>query len=104
MPYVTNKTSVSQVEWLASAKFQNFTYQISDVGVVANADGRKIIPSGTVYPLNDATAVGIVFNDVDVTNGPQPGAVTVEAYVIQARLPVVPVAAAITAMKEIKFR
>lgn len=104
MPYVSNKKTVSQINFLASSKFQAFTYQVSDVGVTANAQGQKIVPAGSVYPLNDATAVGILYNDVNVTEGPQPGSVIVEGYILQARLPVVPVAAAITAMKEIKFR
>lgn len=101
--YVSKK-DVSQINFLASAKFQAFTYQVSDAGVTANADGRKIVPAGTVYPANDATAVGILLNDVDVTEGPQPGAVIVEGYIIEARLPVAPDALAKPKMAEIKFR
>jgi hypothetical protein len=97
--------SAVQINFLASANFQAFTYQVSDVGVVANSEGKKIVPAGTVYPANDATAVGILLNDIDVTQGPQPGSVIVEGYIIEARLPVAPEAvAAKPAMKEIKFR
>lgn len=103
MPYVTNKTR-TEVNFLASAKYVAFTYQISDSGVSANADGRKIVPAGTVYPANDATALGILHDDIDVTNGPQPGSVIVEGWILEARLPVAPAAAAKTAMKEIKFK
>lgn len=102
--YVTRPENVSQINFLASAKYQNFTYQISDAGVTADANGRKIVPAGTVIPSNDENAFGILFNDVDVTEGPQPGAVMVEGYVIQARLPVNPTPEAKAAMKEIKFR
>ncbi|MBU5214364.1 hypothetical protein [Heyndrickxia oleronia] len=102
--YVKKPVKVEQVNFLASAKYQNFTYQVSNVGVAANAEGRKIVPAGTIYPANDATAVGILFNDVDVTEGPQPGAVMVEGYVLSARLPVAPTDEAKTALKEIKFR
>lgn len=102
--YVTNTGKVEQINFLASAKYQNFTYQVSDTGVTANADGRKIVPAGTVYPANDATAIGILFNDVDVTEGPQPGAVMVEGYVLEARLPVAPDALAKAELTEIKFR
>lgn len=101
--YVQNE-SISQVNFLASAKVQAFTYQVSDAGVSANDKGRKIVPAGTVYPANDATAVGILYTDVDVTHGPQPGAVIVEGYILEARLPAAPVAEAKTALKEIKFR
>ncbi|MCM3747448.1 hypothetical protein M3223_08780 [Paenibacillus pasadenensis] len=99
------KTSVTQPNFLASAKFTSFTYQVSDAGVLANAQGRKIVPAGTVYPANDATAIGLLLNDIDVTTGPQPGAVLVEAWVLEARLPVAPAAAAKTALAgKIKFK
>lgn len=103
MVYV-KRESVSQPNFLASQKYTAFTYQISDSGVTADTEGRKIVPAGTVWPANDATAVGILLNDIDVTTGPQPGAVMVEGWVLQARLPVAPAAAAITAMKGIKFK
>lgn len=104
MPYAKNFGKTEQINFLASAKYQAFTVQVSDSGVVAGADGRKVVPAGTVWPLNDATAQGILFNDVEVTYGPQPASLLVEAYILEARLPVAPVAAAKTAMKEIKFR
>lgn len=78
---------VEQINWLASAKFQTFTYQIPQSLGKLQPDGRKIVPSGTVFPANDATAIGIVFNDVDVTHGDAPGAVLVEGWIIEERLP-----------------
>lgn len=64
------------------------TYQIrpaiefSDIGkrtktVQVDADftpfvvenGRKIVVKGTVFPSNDADALGLIFNDVDITDG-----------------------------------
>lgn len=101
--YVSPKRTAADINILKSSKFQSFTVQVSDAGVTANAHGRKIVPAGTIYPANDATATGILYKDVDVTNGPQPGANIVEGYIIKGRLPVVPAAAAITALKEIKF-
>lgn len=104
MPYVKPVTNANRVNFLASSKLQAFTYQVSDVGVVADANGKKIVKAGTILPLNDATAKGILYTDVDVTNGPQPGSLIVEGYVLEARLPVAPAAAAKTALKDIKFR
>lgn len=106
MPFV-NKESVSQPNFLASAKFVSATYQINATGVTANAKGRKIVPAGTVYPANDATAIGITYTDTDVTEGPQPGSVLIEAWILKERLPVVPSAEALTALAEksdIKFK
>ncbi|SDR82025.1 hypothetical protein SAMN05444162_0119 [Paenibacillaceae bacterium GAS479] len=97
--------SVKQVNFLASSKFTSFTYQVSDTAVTPDAKGRKIFPAGTVYPANDATAIGILLNDIDVTTGPQPGAVLVDAWILEARLPVAPAAAAKTALAgKIKFK
>lgn len=101
---VTPVKKAEDVNFLASAKVQSFTHQIEDAGVPANADGRKIVKAGTIYPANDETAEGIIYTDVDVTDGPQPGALIVEAYILKDRLPVEPTAEAIEALKEIKFR
>ena len=98
-----NNNSAERIEFLASSHFISFTRQVSDAGVTANEDGRKIVPAGSVYPANDATAEGILLNDVDVTHGPQPGAVLVEGYVIEARLPVAPDALAKPEIPEVKF-
>ena len=62
------KESVKEKNFLASAKFQ------------------KIVQAGTVYK-KAGKAIGLIFADVDVTHGPQPAAVMVEGYVIEARLP-----------------
>lgn len=102
--YIKKTSYTNTPEFLASAHFINFTTTVSDVGVVANPEGKKIVKAGTVLPANDATAKGILFHDVDVTYGPQPGALMVEGYVLEARLPIVPETTAKTALKEIKFR
>lgn len=107
MPYVKDYGKAEEINFLASSKVVSATYQISNAGVVANAQGRKIVSAGTVYPKNDATAIGIVYTDTDVTEGPQPGAVLIEAWILEARLPVVPSAEAKTALaanSDIKFK
>jgi hypothetical protein len=104
MPYVKDYGKREDINFLASAEYTAFTYQVSNSGVAANAQGRKIVPAGTVWPANDATAVGILLTDTDVTEGPQPGSVMVDGWVLEARLPVAPAADAKTAMKAIKFK
>ena len=97
------KENVKEVNFLASAKFQNFTYQVDDTGVEADANGKKIVQAGTVFK-KDGVAVGLVFADVDVTNGPQAAAIMVEGYVLEARLPAEVSAEDKATMPEIKFR
>lgn len=43
--------------------------------VVTRADGRKYVTAGAIFPANDAAAIGIVYEDVDVTSGDMPGSV-----------------------------
>ncbi|MBR3697596.1 MAG: hypothetical protein IKM97_04995 [Clostridia bacterium] len=98
-----NKESVQEKNFLASAKFQNFTYQVDDTGITADTNGKKIVKAGTVYKVNNV-AVGLVFADVDVTHGPQPAAIMVEGYVLEARLPETVSSTDKAAMTGIKFR
>lgn len=69
----------------------------------ATVNGRKIIKAGTVYPANGATAIGVVFQDVDVTDGDASGALLVHGFVDASKMPEQPAAAAQTALKLIKF-
>jgi len=57
--------------------------------VVTSADGTKYVPMGTAYPTNDGNAIGIAYEDVDVTVGNMPGSVvTGNAEVYEDRLAV----------------
>lgn len=96
-----NKEKVSEVNFLASARFQSFTYQATQA-MVPGED--KVLPAGSVFPKNDATAIGITIHDVDLSKGDQPVGVIVEGYILEDRLPVKPDALAKPEMKEIKFR
>lgn len=50
-------------------------------------DGKyKIVKAGTPFPSNDANAVGLVFEDIDVTDGNMPGAVMLAGRVLAQRL------------------
>lgn len=92
--YVKPTQKVEQINFLASAKFESFTYQ---------AD--KSFKAGEIYPANDATAIGVVFNDVTVDDetGSQPVSVLVGGYILADRLPAQPSDGAIKALKNITF-
>lgn len=72
-------------------------------GLATLVEGRYVVKAGTIYPANDATAVGVVLNDYDVTDGDKMMAVVVHGFIKKAALPVAPSSAAITALKQIKF-
>ena len=72
--------------------------------VRTNADGSKYVPAGAIYPANDATAIGIVYEDVDVTTGDMPGSVVTKGIVYEDRLPVELASAAKTALQGLGFK
>lgn len=74
------------------------TRQIKQEGATDTEDGGKYVPMGTVWPANDATAEGIVYEDIDVTTGDMPGSVVLAGRVYEDRLPAAISAAAKTAL------
>lgn len=49
-------------------------------------NGSKYVPMGTAYPTNDGNAIGITYEDVDVTTGDMPGSVVTKGEVYEDRL------------------
>ena len=80
------------------------TRTIPATGVTADADGGKHVAMGTIFPANDATAIGILYEDVDVTAGAMPGSVVTQGTVYLDRLPVAPASAAKTALEGLGFK
>lgn len=64
------------------------TRTIKAVGATDGPNGGKYVPMGTVYPSNGGSAIGIVYEDVDVTTGDMPGSVVTAGTVYKDRLPV----------------
>lgn len=54
--------------------------------LVQTTETGKYVPMGTAYPTNDGNAVGILYEDVDVTDGNMPGSVVLSGVVIEDRL------------------
>ena len=54
--------------------------------VKTTATGGKYVPMGTAYPTNDANAIGILYEDVDVTTGNMPGSVVTQGVVDEDKL------------------
>lgn len=72
-------------------------------GLATLVDGKYVVKAGTFYPANDATAIGVVLNDYDVTDGDAMMAVVIHGFIKVAALPAIPSANAISALKQITF-
>ena len=72
--------------------------------VTTTAEGAKYVKAGTIFPANDATAVGIVYEDVDVSTGAMPGSVVTKGEVITTRLHTAPANAAKTALEALGIK
>jgi len=64
------------------------TRQISAEGASTDYNGAKYVKMGTIYPSNTSSAIGIVYEDVDVSSGDMPGSVVTKGTVYEDRLPV----------------
>lgn len=63
------------------------TRQIASANAV-DVSGEKYVLAGTVWPANNGTAEGIVYEDVNVTSGDMPGSVVLAGRVYEDKLPV----------------
>ena len=82
----TEKFSV-RPEILASDHYTTQSCTVT-TAMGTSVDGRTIVKAGTVFPANDATALGLIVSDVDVTDGDAPAAYTDHGLVYSNRLPV----------------
>lgn len=74
--------------FLAHEECVRETRQIAQEGATIAPNGTKYVKMGTAYPSNDGNAIGIVYEDVDVTTGDMPGSVVTKGVVIEDRLAV----------------
>ena len=77
---------------------QSYTIAANHSQVVTRDNGRKVVPAGAVIPSNDGNAVGILFEDIDVTEGAKMGSIVTEGVVYGDRLPAALASAAATAL------
>lgn len=103
MAYMKTTTYTSGVNILASEVglvLKTFEGTQAMQAMATQVDDKKIIKAGTVVPANNASAKGIVFEDVDITDDEKkPISVIIAGRVIKANLPVVVDTNAETALK-----
>lgn len=73
--------------FLSSADCVRETREIPE-SMGTTTDKGKYVKAGTVYPSNDSNAVGIVYEDTDVTKGNTAGSVVTKGCVYEDKLPV----------------
>lgn len=73
-------------EILYNDHFVGMPTMVSNAGVTADSEGKKIVKAGSIIPKNDATAKGVLLSDVDVTNGDAPGTIVIHGFVDNAKL------------------
>lgn len=79
------------------------TISATAASVKTASNGGKFVPGGTIYPNNDSTAEGIVYEDVDVTTGDMPGSVVLSGKIYPNRLAETPDTAAMAALADNGF-
>lgn len=82
----TEGTVYAPGHFLAHEECTRETREFAQSGATTTANGSKYVKMGTAYPSNDSNAIGIVYEDVDVTNGNMPGSVVTKGVVIEDRL------------------
>lgn len=103
--FLTKKTFGNTPEFLKSERYQNISCTVADTDVKADEYGKKYVVAGTLldadgntvkvtrsgssgaytYALS-ANPAGILFDTVEVTHGPQPGALMIDGSVNTERL------------------
>lgn len=107
MSFIQNNTNTEYKPGYFLADTERCTRQTATVAAshaqaVTKADGTKYVPAGAVIPANGSTAVGILYEDVDVTTGAAPGSIVTDGIVYEDRLPASLDSDAKTAMTGIK--
>ena len=66
--------------------YKGFAALVPATGVVADANGNKIVKAGTPFPSNDGDCKGYLLHDVDVTQGDAPGTVIYAGSIDEAKV------------------
>lgn len=74
--------------FLAKEECERKTFEAdsTDERVITAGNGGKFLPMGIAYPSNDSNAIGILYEDVDVTTGNMPCSVVLSGSVYEGRL------------------
>lgn len=54
--------------------------------MATTVDDQKVVTAGTIYPADNSSAVGIVYEDINVTDGNLPGSVVTKGEIYSDRI------------------
>jgi hypothetical protein len=74
--------------FLAHGKCVRETREAKQSDAITENNGTKYVKMGMPYPSNDASCIGFVYEDTDVTTGNMPVSVVTSGVVYEDRLPV----------------
>ena len=71
MSFIMNESGKTYAPgyFLAHEECRRETREIAQASATTAANGGKYVKMGTIFPSNDANAIGIVYEDVDVSSG-----------------------------------
>ena len=93
MSHFAKETHTEKVNFLASeVGLRMVTAQVDSDGIEADAQGKKIVPAGTIVD-----GKGVIFEDVDVTDGAHEAALIVAGHLLSDKMPVAPSEGQVTA-------
>lgn len=82
----TTKTIVSGKEILANDHYVAIPYNCAALTALAT---DNVIPAGTLIPANDATAIGVLLNPVNLAENPN-GTIVIHGFIKKSKLPAQP--------------
>lgn len=82
---------------------QTMTIPVNHEQAVTRENGRKVVPAGAVIPAKGAAAKGILYEDIDVTDGAAAGSVVIAGTIYGNRLPADLDPDTVTALTDITF-
>ena len=88
MSFIENEKNVMYHAgyFLAHEECTRITHEVPQDGAKTAVNGGKYVPMGTIFPSDDAEAIGIVYEDVDVTSGNMPASIVTAGTVYENRL------------------
>lgn len=73
-------------DFLAHEECERKTRQVTQSMARTTDEGSKYVPAGVAYPSNDSNAVGITYEDVDVTYGDMPASIVLSGVIYEDKL------------------